>query len=297
MADTFIRHPQAMKRVDVRVYNGIMTLPRRYAVCEGLLNNKVPIPIRNGWFEFGLAGTGSRFSSDDVAVIGEGDDMGDGWCCFREPGDVNAAGCRLKVYTDGSATSEVYESIMRFCGLDGSGNVVRSTVSGVIQTGEAVNLLAATGSVTTTNSFTSLTSVIKPNTNGIITVYAIDPDDSTENLIASYEPSEKLPSYRRYRVPTGSTDPYTAVAWCRSRYVAAELNNDPVCIENFNALYYWTLWVDRRNAFDKDGTQDAFGWAMRIMWAESEKFMPSNQQPPMIMDLDSLYSNSSSPGM
>ncbi len=298
MNDTFMRHKDAMRRVDVQVYDGIMTLPRRYAVCEGFLNNRQPLQVRNGWFEFALAGQGSVLGIDDVAVMGEGMDMGDGWCCFREPESVNEDGCRLKVYTDAGAAVENTESIMRFCGLDGDGDPVRTTVDNVIQFGEAVDLLAASGTVTTTNSFTKLTQVIKPNTNGIISVYAIDPDDSTEHLIAMYEPSEKLPTYRRYRVPLGPNgeDPYTAVAWCRTRYVAAEIDNDPVCIENFNALYYWTLWVDRRNALDKEGTLDAFNWAMKIMNAESEKFMPSNQMPPMIFNLDEWQSNTSNPG-
>jgi hypothetical protein len=303
MADTFVRHPYAMKRIDVMVYNGIMTLPRRYAVCEGLLNNRQPLPIRNEWFEFGLAGTGSRLSADDCAVLGEGCDMGDGWCCFREPGDVNAAGCRLKLYTDAASGVEVDESIIRLCGLNGSGNPIRTTVGGIIQFGEAVDLTGAAGTVTTTNSYTTLTKAIKPNTNGIISVFAIDPDDANpatnEHKIAEYEPSEKLPTYRRYKVPKGPNgdDPYAAVAWCRTRYVAAELDNDPVCIENFNALYYWTLWVDRRNALDKEGTQDAFNWAMKIMGAESEKFQPSNQQQPMFLNMDELESWPSSPGM
>jgi hypothetical protein len=132
--------------------------------------------------------------------------------------------------------------------------------------------------------------VVKPITSGIITVYAIDPDDSTEHLIASYEPSERTPNYRRYRVPkppTGDTT-QTITTLCRRRYVEAVLDNDKLCVDHFGALYYGVLSVWYRDANDDDRSDRTMAKAMDILSRQAVKFYPTSQRPPPIINLDEI---------
>jgi hypothetical protein len=284
-------------RIGVTVYSpaagssAILTLPREYLMAEGILRDKSPVQIRNGWFEFSLAGRGSSLAADDTVLTGESIDMGDGYCCIREPVDVNAAGCRLKIYTDASATSETDEAIMQFMGLNANGDVIRTTTGTTIRNGEAVNLVAATATnVTTTNSFARLTRVVKPNTNGIITVYAIDPDDSSEHLIATYQPSEKLPNYRRYMVPTDpdGTASYTSTVLARKRFVLAEQDNDNLSIDNFSALVDGCLYVVYRDSNDDERAGRALARAVSSLSKQAVRARPASQYPPPVVNMDEI---------
>jgi len=273
----------SLDRVGITAYDQTLTLPRGYACCEGILHSKFPLIIRSGWFEFSLAGPGSKLETDDGALDGEVADMGDGFCCIREPAQVNVAGCRLKVY---QSSAELTESIVVFYGVDADGGIVRTSNID----GEAIDLSAGSGNATTTASFARITQVVKPITSGIITVYAIDPDDSTEHLIASYEPSERTPNYRRYRVPkppTGDTT-QTVTALCRRRYVEAVLDNDKLCVDHFGALYYGVLSITYRDANDDERSDRTMAKAMDILSRQAVKFYPTSQRPPPIINLDEI---------
>ena len=108
MMDTFTKPKDSLDRIIITAYDQILTLPRGYACCEGILRSKFPLIVRGPWFEFSLAGPGSKLETDDATLDGEVADMGDGWCCFRSPSSVNIAGCRLKVYTDAQSGAETY---------------------------------------------------------------------------------------------------------------------------------------------------------------------------------------------
>lgn len=290
MIDTFTKPKDSLDRVGITVYDSILTLPRNYSTCLGILRGTEPLQIRGPWVEFILSGPGSILGESDPDLCGEIIDMGDGYSCIREPSDVNADGCRIKVYTDGSASSEVYESIIEFYGLDGDGDIIRTTTGSTIRSGEALNLLASSGNATTTNSFTRLTQVVKPNTNGIITVYAIDPDDSSENLIATYQPSEKRPNYRRYKVPPApdGTSTYTATCLCRRRFVTAELDNDILCVDHFGALLYGCLYISYRDVNDDERAERSLKMALDILSKQAVKFRPASTYPPPIINMDEL---------
>ena len=288
--DVMTKPKDSLDRVGITAYDQTLTLPRGYACCEGILRSKFPLIIRSGWFEFSLAGPGSKLETDDGALDGEVADQGDGFCCIREPYQVNAAGCRLKVYTDAQSGAETYESIIEFYGLDADGEIIRTSGTTAIRSGEALDLLASSGNATTTASFARITQVVKPITSGIITVYAIDPTDSTEHLIASYEPSERTPNYRRYRVPkppTGDTT-QTITALCRRRYVEAVLDNDKLCVDHFGALYYGVLSVWYRDANDDERSDRTMAKAMDILSRQAVKFYPTSQRPPPIINLDEI---------
>jgi len=283
----------ALLQDDLPIYGGILTLPRYYQTCLGILRSSNPLLIRDPWLQYSPAGPGSMTGATDPNVVGQIVDLGDGYCCIREPRDINAAGCLLKFYTDASPTTEIYESILQIYGLDGDGRVIRTTTGTNIRTGEAVDLLAATGSVTTTNAFTKITQVVKPNTNGVITVYAIDPGDpnpaTNEHLVAAYQPSEKNPNYRRYKAPVApdNTDTYTASCLLRLRFVEAELDNDFIFVDNFVALEDALLHLQYRGT-DDERADRALNRALGRLSRQASNFRPANTRIPRILNADEL---------
>ncbi len=298
LLNTLTKPKDSLERVGLTAYGGILTLPRQYLTCEGALRSKLPLNIRNAWFEVIASGQGSTLNSDDVPLSGEVVDMGDGYCCFREPGDINAAGCQLKVYTDATGGSEVDESIIEFYGTDSAGNPIRTNLTSAPRDGEALDLLNSPGYATTSNSFFRLTQVVKPITNGILRVYAINPSDVSENLIALYWPGETEPNYRRYKVPLApdGTNAYTVTTLLRKRYIEAIQDNDPLCLDHFGALLYGVLHVIYRDANDGERAALNLGIARDLLSAQAVRSKPASSYPPPIINMDEITSGSSWPG-
>lgn len=281
------RPKDSLDRLTITSYDSTITLPLTHSACVGVITNTEPLPIYNGWVEFVMSGYGREIESD-LSICSKVIDLGDKYRCFREPIDIHEDGCRLKVYTDAASGVEETESIIEFMGLDADGDVVRTSDADNIRNGEAVTLLGATGSVTTTESFGKLTQVIKPTTQGVITVYAIDPDDSSEHLIAKYEPNERFPNYRRYKVPDSDDDPYLVYALCRARYVEVESDNDVLCVDSFGALVSAMLYIHYRDESDGDRANQNLQEAQKLVTAQAAKYRPAGQYPNMVLDMDGL---------
>lgn len=284
---TYSRPFESKERIGIKCWRDIITLPRQYCALLGLLRNHLPQEIRNGWIEFTLAGPGDAVR-EDLQLQGECIDLGDGYCCAREPHYVNEDGCLLKFYTDAAAGVEETESIIEIEGLDANGDVIRTTTGTNIRNGEAVTLLGATGSVTTTESFYRITKVVKPITKGVISVYAIDPDDASENWIGEYQPGETNPSYRRYKCPQDpdGTDTYTPIALVRKHFVEAIADNDELSVSSFPALIDALIFINYRDQADDERAQRALNRALITLTKQSVKSAPPAQYPPIINDID-----------
>lgn len=280
----------SLDRVAITAYNEMFTLPRQWASCVGLLRSKAPMIVRNGWFEFVGQGPGDLLSAD-VHLWGETVDMGDKFACAREPNTIDAAGCLLRLETDANDTTENASSQFEIFGEDSSGNPIRTTpTSSTIRYGELVTLDGAVGTITTGESFATLSQVIKPVTKGIISVYAIDPTDSSETLISTWEPNETLPQYRRYKVPPApdGSSSYTVTAWCRRRYVPLVDDSDKLVIDNFAALLHMMNYIVYRDENDDERSSRAYNEAERILTKQSLHFRPANTYPPMGIQLDEM---------
>lgn len=282
----------AIKRVAITAYGDgmrmMLTLPREYSTCIGVIRNKVPIPIRNGWIEFVQGGPG-QVISDDSEIQSQIVDVGDGFCCFKEPYLVNAAGCVLKFVTDAAPGIEIPDAVIEVYGLDAAGNEIRTVGAGDARFGEVVDLNTGTGNVTTTNSFNTLSQIAKPRTRGVVSVFAINPDDATENLIGLLAPGETSPSFRRYMVPKDpqGQDAYVLVALCRQRFVEALEDNDVIGVQLMNALENAMSAINYKVANDDDRYARELAEALDLLSRESGHFKPNSQRPPMVNFVES----------
>lgn len=160
-----------------------------------------PIGVRNEWQSFGKVGQwGARVLND----------LSNGFCGVT---NINSAGATMQITT---TTTETGGLTVVFTGTDVNGNYLTETVS--IPTGSG-------SSVSTVNSFYSITEVVKSTTAGALICTQVTA--AVPTFFARYDPSENSPNWRRYQLAYNTTLT-TLTAKCKRRYVLLSADNDPV---------------------------------------------------------------------
>lgn len=220
--------------------NGCIAWPRQIETIETVAVCSNPGTVRNGWFEFVESGYGLMSNKDNIGyqLLDRGESP--------THSDLSGAGKQLRVYAFLEADAGKTVTIQ---GYDSNNNWVRTLKSGsgataVYQDGEVVTLV--NGYVDTTTSFKSVTNVLKDTTQGNVQVYEIT-DAATPTLvdIATYQPDETLPSYRRSMIPSlggaaGCEDgdekrvPVTVIA--KLRFINAVNDTDVLMVSDLYAV-------------------------------------------------------------
>lgn len=201
--------------------SNVITLPRGVETIVGVYDSCETRIIQNQWFSY-LRSFPSNCNNGWAIT-----DLGDGWC-----GVVNlpTAGAQMKVTT---TANEAGSLTIRFTGTDVNGRILTELLS--IPT-------VAGNSVTSTNTFYSVSQVIVSVTAGYLEVYTTVL--AVDTFYAQYQPGETIPNYRRYSFPTNN--PAQAVkAICKRRYELLAADNDPcevssvLAFESGLAGYHW----------------------------------------------------------
>lgn len=214
------------------IYGNILTLPRELSAIKkggALRRTEEPtkpsgrIPVRNQWYQFSGNGPGI-FDSDNPNCYSVGlVDLGDGWVTFRDAADP----FKLRVYTD-----VVEAGTITFTGYDTANEpIYTGTTLGV-----TLDLSVQGGTTTAIFAGQGLGTVIKPVTNGRVSLYAVDATTGNEMLIAIYQAGETVPSYRRYQVTGIEEEDRTYIALCKRAVVNAVSDNDLLIPGNLGAL-------------------------------------------------------------
>jgi hypothetical protein len=155
----------------------------------------LPIPVRNGWFEFSESGPGNMIGTNPTAGIIKQEGR------FTTFADWNTAmKLRVKPERDESPGGKI---IFRGT-LSGERVYSQDPDSGVWVEGIVLPFTDTTIVTTTLTIDEPPYQVIKPVTKGRLRLYAVDTDNN-ETLVADYYPNERNPSYARYKVPNAST--------------------------------------------------------------------------------------------
>jgi hypothetical protein len=253
------------------VYDNQFTLPRGLVTAKSAMvqgedspTYVCSYPIRNEWYEFIPGGEGLIVNAPtDVCAF---QDRGDGFVTFR---DLPSAGT-LKIY---NSTTESAGSFHVRGLVDGQKLYTGTGASRI----EGVNIaMPTTASTSTLGAHTfdagaSLYSIVKPVTNGVITLYHVA-DDDTETLIGRFEPGETLPSYRRYYVPRRADDNGQVVAMCKAKHYDVVSDNDEIFPGNINALEYALLALNYRRKDEGDREDMNFAKALKELDVELEQF-------------------------
>ena len=180
--------PGTYVRYAVTNSSGTITWPRQLETIETVAIDDLPGVVRNEWYEFLESGPGLRDSADcdSYTLIDRGEAP-----CFS---DLNGTDKKLRTYT--SVTADAGLKVL-LQGYDQNGDWIRTQdpATNAWRDGEEVVLTSTY--IDTTNFFSTLSAVQKPVSEGNVKLYERDTTNSTQRLIADYQPSETRPTYRR----------------------------------------------------------------------------------------------------
>jgi len=219
--------------------DGCIVWPRQIETIETFAIDKTPGTVRNGWFEFLESGYGLQ--TDECGSIGQLIDRGE-VPTYRS---MSGNGKPVRVYAFLEADAGKTITIM---GYDSNGNWVRTLKSGsgataVYQDGEVVTL--DNGFVDTATSFQSITGVLKDTTEGNVMLYELVDAAPTLLDLASYEPSETIPSYRKSLIPNlsdcgtcteGNVGTVSVTVIAKLRFIEAVSDTDVLLINDLYAI-------------------------------------------------------------
>lgn len=200
---------------------GYITLPRDAESLLGLHVNKGIYGIQSKWYEY-IVGGGGKLPTD-MPDIGSAVDMGENFVTMQDP----AAPAQISFKT--ISNEDVGLEVVIY-GKDANGNDIYDS-NGVL--GERLQLVAPSSLVTTSATFSKITSVLKPFTVGNLEIYAFAVPNGT--LLSSYQPWETSPQYRRYRLKV--YEPNTVVTGvCKLKYFPLVCETEPLLPANIGAL-------------------------------------------------------------
>lgn len=210
-----------------------LTLGRRFETALGVKFERDTgfggsRPIHNQWWQW-RQGHSSWFS-DGCGNPNSGlQDVGE-VVIFR---DLPSAGT-IKIY---NSTTESAGSV-NVRGFASGAKVFTGTGASRIE-GENIAMPTTPGtsttSATTFDAGLSLYAIVKPSTNGTLSIYHVN--GATETLLGIYEPGETTPAWRRYRIASWH-DEDSALVMAKLRHVTLVADNDLVVPDNEQALYY-----------------------------------------------------------
>ena len=223
-----------------------LVLPRQVRTVLAFWICKQPVRFVSEWFEaigWDEGGYGMRDSDDGNGklLIDHGRD-----CVFSQP--VATSSEPRKIQAVASDASDNGKTIhIRY--IDSNGQRKYSSIDGSIQEGETLTLSTSGVLTSSTVASNSIYHVVKATTNYPVRLYSYDTNSATQAaLLATYDPSETLPNYRKVFVP-GLSDMSacegvdsdcsankTVTILARLNHVPVIKDNDPLVLTNLPAL-------------------------------------------------------------
>lgn len=228
-----------------------ITMPYNYAGALALTYDRFPYPIFTEFHQYVEEGPGKV----DEALHWPGIllDLGDGYCTQENIPSASV----IRVYSsaaDDTKKVRIYGNLNGVTVYDSAGNE-----------GEEVTLTHPF--VATTNQFTELTGVTKTLTKHRL--YLKTWDGTDETLIATYQPNETRPSYRRYQ--TGKAEKEIRLI-CQRRFIPLVAETDWVPIGNLSAIRAGIQSRLFEDATDPDAADASFTRALNFLNDEAKAF-------------------------
>lgn len=233
--------------------NKFITLPRHLETClrAGKAGYKTA-GVQSEWYQYLPQGRGIRRTTD--AYYGPLQDLGEGYVTFRDL----SANSQL---TLSSSETECLGSYIWIRGKDANGNKIYSTVDG--DRVEGVRLDLGSGTQTTSQTFSSIDSVEKAPTTGIITLSA------GATALAKYESGERAISYRRYLVDK-NWDSVQGIF--KRRHCWAISDNDPIYPDSLEAIKLGLMGLNAEEKADVERGQYYMDRAILLLNAELKEY-------------------------
>ena len=233
--------------------NKFITLPRHLETClrAGKAGYKT-VGVQSEWYQYLPQGRGIRNPAN--AYYGPIQDLGEGYVTFRDL----SANSQL---TLSSSETECAGSYIWIRGKDASGNKIYSTVDG--ERVEGIRLDLGSGTQTTSQTFSTIDSVEKTPTTGVITLSA------GATTLAKYEAGERAISYRRYLVDK-NWDSVQGIF--KRRHCWAISDNDPIFPDSLEAIKLGLMALNAEEKADVERGQYYMDRAILLLNAELKEY-------------------------
>lgn len=245
--------------VELPIYDGYFTLPRRAAALVGVRfsNFGVPRTIYPQAHEFSEVGPGEQDPSLGLSSVYEGPDV----CTQRTLAEGTSSLLSLSSTNAEDLSTEESPLIVRIFGVGADG---RRLFDSAGNEGLAV-ALSGTTIVTTSVAVALLDRITLPVTKGFVIL-----KDAANTVLSTYEPGETAPSYRRYKIGAATAD-QTAIAFCTRRFVPVTADTDPVFPSNVGAIKLGLTALRLEDTGDLSSALDHFAAAYALLNNESRK--------------------------
>lgn len=262
------------KQLQITVTDGLITWPRCVARVDAIAPCDSPLRMRNQWYEF-LEGSFVRPADSDCCST-------QGCVCQTpipfdrgtSPLISDIVGVDKKIRARWTLPTADTGKKVLIKGKDENGDTIYSEYppgSGTYIEGFYITCVAAPAFVDSPATFqegtsyiSAVDSVLKDDSVGMLRLYELD-TTGTERLIASYEPNEKAPEYRRtYLYPFTSVGPQSTCTGCtcttkiikamvKLEFIPAVNDSDFLMISNLRALKLavMSIWKEEQNLFDE----------------------------------------------
>jgi len=228
---------------------GFVTLPYNYSGVLAMTYDRYPVPVFTQFHQYVEEGPGKV--NEALHWPGILIDLGDG---FVTQANIPSAGV-LRIYSsaaDNGKIVRVYGNLNGDTVYDSDGNE-----------GEQVTLAAPF--VATTNQFTEMTGFVKVLTKARL--YVRSWDGTTATLVATYQPNETVPVYRRYQ--TGVAEREIRMI-CQKRFIPTVAETDFVYPGNISALRAGIQSRLFEDATDPDAADASFTRGLNFLNDESK---------------------------
>lgn len=273
------------QRINLCVNDGCLTFPRQVASISGITFCNSPIKSFNQWYEFLEEGNGTLYangcnsSCPGPAFLDRGH--------YPTLSDITGANKRIRIYP--RSITDVGKKVL-IKGYDENNNWIRTNLGsdGWI---DGFYLTIADPFVDSDFDIKSITDVIKDETNDVVLMYELS-TAGVERLLGSYEPSERVASYRRFFISafdghgtgcgcsTCSSKSITALA--KLEYMPVKNENDPLYISHRPAIKEICMSV-RFGEMDTDRAQRQAilheKRAIRELQHQQDNITPKNSIP------------------
>lgn len=233
-----------------------LTLPRPFQAVLGVTFDHYPRLTYPRWQEYLAGGAGSIAAGIGMQKIV---DAGDGFITWSDP--TTSFYPRFQITDSGDVGKFIH-----FTALDGSGKPVFDADG---NTGLEVELTQ--NGVTVSTAISKITSIRKPITEGAVNLFAVNPSNSAQSSqIASYEPTETVPSYKRYKLASADFT-NTIDCLCKRRFVPLVNgpDDDTVLIpDNEGAVKMTLMALQYEDKNDLERAETYFQKALQLLNSE-----------------------------
>lgn len=214
--------------------------------------DKAPGRIQSGRYEFIHNGLGEVTATDSVS--GTLIDIGMSGIAAEFPATSSTLGVQ-------AASAADYGKGIRILGYDASGNRILDATG---EPGEEVTL--ASGTVVTTNTFSSVQGIQKELTAGRVTVR----HTAAAEVLVVLEPWMEAPSFHGYRCVDLSVD--TVLVFCKRKPVPVRYDADYIFPGNLNALRLGIHAYNYEEAGQTNDADDYFARAIKLLNDEASRY-------------------------